>query len=222
MAVEEEEGLGEMGKAWGGRAKVVVGIVLALLGVVGLVGGVAAWSGVGFLGHRVIMHGEGELYVLNLTGEELWVSVDGRAKEVVHARDAQLVDLVGGTSRVEVRREDGGEYRRFEVTMSHSDVVINLSEEACLAVTDITSLYQGNPDGVEFSALLESEVEVYELGSRNVVWPRKAAPPRMDRSLGPMLSVEIVACPLLEDRAFLKEYLLMRIEERMRAGEEER
>ena len=186
-----------------------------LLVMVLIVGGVAHLVGLGFLGYRVILHGEGELYVLNLTMEERYVSVEGREKKVIHARDAQLVELVGGRSEVEILNEDGSLYRRWEVEMSRSDVLLNLSKETCLAVTDITSLYQGDVSGVEFSALLGPEVEVYELGSRNVVWPRKDPPPRVDPSRGPVLSVEIVGCPLLEDRGFLKEYLLMRLQDRM-------
>lgn len=215
MGAEEEE----IELEGGSTLKTVLLIVGALVVVIAIIGTVAAWAGVGFLGHRIILHGDGELYVLNLTGEERYVSVDGREKKVIHARDAQIAELIGGRSKVEIFSSEGELWKSFDVQMSRSHVLINISEQACLVVTDISTLYQGDEGGVHFQAFLQPDQEVYELGSRNVVWPRRSPPPRMDASLGPMLSVEIVGCSLLDDESFLKEYLIMRLQDRMKSGD---
>lgn len=199
--------------------QVLIGLVL-VSAVVVLVGGVAHLVGIGFMGYRLVLHGDGDLYVLNLTGEERFVSVEGREAKVIHAQDAQLMELVGGRSQVQIYHQDMTPWREWEVETSRSHVLLNISTESCLAVTDITALYTGQ-GSVEFSALLPADVEVHVLGSRNIVWPRRNPPPRVDPSYGPALSVEIVGCPLLQEPEFLKEYLLVRIEERMSRTEDE-
>jgi hypothetical protein len=214
------DGLPEEGEIDGGvstAVKVGVGLLGVML-VVGLLGAVGHLVGIGFLGHRLIMYGEGELYVLNLTDEERYVSVDGRPPEVVHAQNAQIVQLIGGRSEVEILGESGEVIEEYVIETRRSHGLINVSERACLAAIDLSSLYGEGRREVELVGLWGPEDRVQEVGSRNVVWPRRDPPPRMDAEMGPMVAVEIVGCPLLEDPGFLKEYLVMRIEDRMDRG----
>lgn len=201
----------------GGLAPWMIGLA-GVFFLILLLGAVGHLVGIGFLGHRLLLHGEGDLYVLNLTPEELFVSVDGRPLEVVHAQNAQIVQLIGGTSRVEIYDEEESFRESYEVRSSRSHGLLNLSEEACLVVADISSMYgEGGRDaGVEIVRTVEPGGDrVIPLESFNVVWPRRTPPARMAAERGPMLVVEIVGCPLLEDPGFLKEFLVVRIQDRM-------
>lgn len=211
MSSEEHETKGEELEL--GRSRTGLFVVLAILGVVLVVGLVTHLVGTGFLGYRTIFYGKGDLYILNLSDEERYVSVDGRAPEVIHSQDARLVELIGGRSKVEILNSEQELWRSFEIGIDNSHAFLNISDEACLAVMEISGLYrEGAP--VELETLLEATDEVHILGSKNVVWPRRVPPAQMDLTEGAALSVEIVGCVLLEDPGFLREYLLLRLEQR--------
>lgn len=212
MAEKDEEYQMEIDPGMSKAKGILLGLG-GLLVLIAIIGTVSSFAGIGFLGHRLILYGTGELYILNLSSEERFVSVDGREPVVIHARDAQLVELIGGRSRVDILDEDHQLWRSWEIETDRSDVVLNISDEACLAVMDISSLYRDDRDQVEIVALLGADEEVYRLESRNMVWPRRQPPPRVDPSYGPALWMEIVGCPLLdEDPGFLRDYLLLRLE----------
>lgn len=198
-----------------GRAGLFV--ALCLLVILLVVGGVTHLVGVGFLGYRSILFGKGDLYILNLSDEERFVSVEGREPVVIHSQDAQLVELIGGRSRVDILEGDQKLWRSFEVEIDDSHGLLNISDAACLAVSDLSDLYRSEGGSIELKALLGAEEEIHILGSKNVVWPRRRPPSQVDLSEGPALSVEIVGCSLFEEPEFLREYLLLRFEERSQA-----
>ncbi|RAL22383.1 hypothetical protein DL240_11070 [Lujinxingia litoralis] len=210
---EQQEGFAiEEGMSTGKR--VALGLV-ALVVIVAIVGAVTQMAGVGFLGYRSILYGSGELYVLNLTPETRQVRVEERAPEPLLAQNAQMVELIGGTSKVDILQEDQSVWKSFDITIDDSSALLNLSGSTCLSVADVTAMYRGQGEGLSFQALLPADTEFYELGTHNVIWPRRDFPSRVDPSKGPMLWVEIVACQLLEDPNYLSEYLMIRLQQRM-------
>lgn len=213
MSSEDEALLGEEAGLLKSRTGFLV--AMAVLGVLLIVGVVTHLVGVGFLGYRSLLFGRGDLYILNLSDEERFVVVDGRSPVVIHSQDAQLVELIGGRSKVEILDDQQKLWRSFEIEIDDSHGLLNISDEACLAVTDLSGLYKGESSSVAIKTLLEAGEEIHILGSTNVVWPRREPPPRVDLTQGPALSVEIVGCALLQEPEFLREYLLLRLEERM-------
>lgn len=189
--------------------------VAALLVVVAILGAVTQMAGVGFLGYRSILYGSGELYVLNLSDEERFVQVEGREPEPVLAQNAQIVELIGGTSKVDILNADKSLWKSYQVTIDDSAAILNISDGACLAVADVTDLYRGQDQGLSFQKLLDASTEFYQVESHNVIWPRRSFPTRIDPSKGSTLWVEIVACRLFEDPAYLSEYLMIRLQQRM-------
>ncbi|TXD37183.1 hypothetical protein FRC98_10645 [Lujinxingia vulgaris] len=202
----------DAGMSTGKRVALGVG---ALVLVAAIIGAVTQMAGVGFLGYRSILYGSGDLYVLNLSDEERFVQVEGREPEPVHAQNAQVVELIGGTSRVDILNGDKSLWKSYDLTIDDSAALLNISDASCLAVADVTDLYRGQDTGLTFQELLDASTEFYELGSHNVIWPRRTFPSRIDPSKGPTLWVEIAACRLLEDPSYLSEYLMIRLQQRM-------
>jgi hypothetical protein len=199
------------GMSWGTRLLVLV-LVAVLIGGVGLIGEL---SGVGWFNHRPMLYGEGELYVLNMKETEARVSIDGRPFITVPPLNAQLIEIIGGTSKVVVERE-GAEVEYHTVTVENSDALLNLGGEKCLAVVDIQPYYGGkNPDDVAIVKTITAADDVVVIGSNNVVWPRKTFPPKLAGDGGPGRWVELVGCALLEEESYLQDYLNFRLRERM-------
>ena len=195
-------------------------LVLALLAiVVGGVGLIGELSGVGWFNHRPMLYGEGELYVLNMAESDARVSIDGRPFVTVPALNAQLIEIIGGTSKVVVERE-GAAPTSYDVTIENSDALLNLGGQKCLASVDIQPYYGGkNPDDVSIVKTIEKTDEVVVIGSNNVVWPRKSFPPKLAAGGGPGRWVELVGCPLLEEKSYLQDYLNFRLRERMQRAQ---
>lgn len=202
----------EEGMSTGKRVALGLGALVVMVAIVGVF---TQLAGVGFLGYRSILYGSGDLYVLNLTYEERFVQVEGREPELILAQNAQLVELVGGTSKVDILNADKSLWRSFDITLDDSAALLNISDEACLAVSDVTAMYRGDGEGLNFQDLLPASTEFYETGSHNMIWPRRSFPTRIDPSKGPTLWVEIVACRLFEDPDYLAQYLMIRLQQRM-------
>ncbi len=189
-------------------------IVVAIVLVLGFVGQI---SGTGWFGYRSYLYGQGELYVLNKGMEPLWVSVDGRERVEVKALNAQVVEIVGGESAVEVTDKSGDVKGRYTVDARNSHAFLKLTDDDCLAVTRLDPFYKGggNQD-IVIEAKLEAKTRVWIPNSKNVVWPRKPFPKRLSAGEGPGLWVELVGCELLNDDKFLDAYLALRLEERVK------
>lgn len=191
--------------------------ILAALAVIALgVGVIGHISGAGWFGHRTWLYGDGELYALNMGDDPLWVAVDGRERKKVPPNGAQIFDLVGGTSIVEVTDEGSDVVDRYDVTVDDSHAFLKLTDEGCLAIVDITPFYGGQQGKrLDFDAFLRQDARVWIAGSKNVVWPRKDFPSKLSGGEGPGLWFELVACELFEEQDFLDAYLATRIEQRM-------
>ena len=202
-----------------GKSRAIPGRVIAVVVAVLVAGLVGIWTesaGVGPYGLRVALYGEGDLYVLNLSDEEREISVDGRDREPLAAQGARLFRLVGGTSEVALFVEGQDQPEQIiEIEASRSHVMLNLSDETCLVVAAVEGVNGDGPPEVEVLATLDPEVEVFELGSRNVVWPR-GYPGVLAEGQDPARAVEVIDCSLVEDKEFLAEYLAGQLYRRSR------
>lgn len=193
---------------------IVGAIVLLGAFAVGIVGQL---SGVGWFGYRSTLYGTGELYALNLGDEPLFVSVDGREKVEVPAQNAEILELIGGTSKVVVSDGEDEVVSRHDVTAKNSHALLKLTDQGCLVATNISPYYGGKvPKTQDFVAKIRAKKRVWIPDSTNVVWPRKAFPKRLAADGGQGIWVELVACELLDDPKFLDAYISFRLEERMK------
>lgn len=189
---------------------VIVGLVLAGIGFIGHL------SGAGWFGYRTWLYEGGELYMLNMSGQPLYASVDGAPKVEVPAQNAQIVDLLGGTSVVEVTDAAGAPAGRYEVEVNRSDAFLKLTDEGCLAVVDVTPFYGGKQGAMlDFEAYLRRDARLWIPRSRNVIWPRKDFPAQLQGGEGKGYWFELVACELLDEPVFLDAYLATRLDSRM-------
>lgn len=207
---------GPIMSASSGRGKqAALGLIIAAAIIAG-VGAIGQFSGAGWFGYRTWMYEPGELYVLNMNTSPLYVSVDGLEAVEVPAQNAQLVELLGGTSEVVVTNEQGEVEATHQITIDGSHALLKLSQEKCLAVVDIGAYYRkGASAKPRVVDKLPKDQIIHVLGSRNVVWPRKDIPKRFSGGDGDPLWVEIVGCPLLEDEDFLTRYFAHRLREKI-------
>lgn len=194
---------------------VVCVLVLLVVGVLGQL------SGTGWFGYRSLLYGKGELYVLNMHREPRVVIVDGIERVEIPALNAQLVELIGGTSSVVVENTSGKQLAIHTVTVKNSNAVLKLTTHKCMAVVDLTPYYK-SAEHKELLVLhkMDQKTHVHVLDSKNTVWPRKPFPKKFNPSLGKAVWVELVGCNLFEDEDFLAGYLELRLRERMNKAQE--
>lgn len=194
----------------------VIGLVIVAIVLTGI-GSIGAASGAGFFSYRTFLYGTGDLYVLNMGPEPMWVSVDGREKVEVPAKNAKVVEIIGGESQVQALDANNQVKGRYTVDARNSHAFLKLTDDDCLAVVDLDPFYQGGAkQDIRFVAKLDEKTRVWVPNSRNVVWPRKDFPPSLAAQQGPGMWVELVGCPLLEDTVFLDAYIALRLEERIK------
>ena len=202
------------GSRWG--SKLIVFFIIAALVV--LAGGVGEWSGTGWFGHRTWLYGDGQLYVLNLGPTPLSVSIDGRDAVVVAAENAEIFDIVGGTSVVDILDEKKNWIEQYDVFTDHSDGFLKLTDHGCLVATDITRYYGGGGGAEDMKIVhaMNRQARYWNTDSRNVVWPRKPFPKKLGAKEGTGIWVELVGCELLEELKYLQAYLHVRLQERVK------
>lgn len=201
-----------------GRGKTIaIGALVAIVAIVGI-GMVGQLSGSGFFGHRTWMYGQGSLYVLNFKAPELEVSIDGRPAKAVPFENAQLFDLVGGTSQVVIKDKSGKELERYSVTAKNSHALLKLGPDTCAVVLDLDPYYNKKGQGkLSIVARVMGDQQVYVPNSQNVVWPNKDFPSRFNPGDGPSRWIEKVACQLLDpsEEHMLLAYMEGRLQNRM-------
>lgn len=171
--------------------------------------------GYGWFGHRILLYGESQLYVLNISDQPRQVSVDSGPPEQIDAGGARLLPLVGGVSSIQTRSDDESSARDWTVETNRSALLLNLSDATCLIVSELTGLTDEQPLEVEIIDQLDADTEIYDVDSRNVIWPR-AYPGVVDEDqTDPVRSVEIIDCHLFDDEQFLEDYLQRRFEDRL-------
>lgn len=195
--------------------KRVVYAVIAV-GVISIIGLAGQLSGAGWFGYRSFLYDNVDVYLLNMSSETKTVRIPGHDDVEVKANGAEIVTTIGGDIEVEVV---GGTTHALSTGPSH--VLVKLSKDGCLAATDITPYYGGKqPKDPKFDAFIKTDQETYVVGSKNVVWPRKAFPTRLSAGDGRGVWIELVGCELFEDRMMLDAYISFRLDERMKKAME--
>ncbi|MFU8805666.1 MAG: hypothetical protein ACNA8W_17770 [Bradymonadaceae bacterium] len=195
--------------------KIYIALALAALLLIIGFGAIGQAVGTGWFGHRPMLYGTGELYILNLNDEPRYASVDGQEAVEVPLQNAQIIELIGGTSKVDILDENRQLIETFDITIDHSHALLNLSAESCLVVADVAGLYGGRRGDLTFTDKLRPETRVYVPETTNVIWPRRSFPPRLDGAQAKAVWIEIVGCALLDEPEFLQAYLDVRLEQRM-------
>lgn len=194
----------------------VVAIIVAVALAAGAIGYIGLISGTGWFGHRQLLYGTGQLYLLNLGADPLEVTVEGREPVDVPPEDARIVDIVGGESQVIVRNAKGERVATHSVFTDKSHALLKLTKDGCLVASDVGAFYGRGGDQLEFVEMIGEEQQKYVPGTQNVIWPRQSFPAKMSREKGQAMWVELVACPLLKEKKFLRAYLDVRLNERLK------
>lgn len=195
---------------------------IALLAILAF-GAIGHFSGSGWFGYRQWIYGEGELYLGNYGNDVRKVSIDGRETVTLKPRHFEVVDLVGGTTDVGVMDQNGELLATHRVFADKSDAFVKVSENGCLAASDISSFYLGSSASLKFVEFIRREDHVYVPESRNVVWPGKDFPSNLESGEGPGIWIEKVGCNHIKHPNAMKAYLEVRLRDRIeREGERRR
>lgn len=189
---------------------------LALITLAG-VGAIGQFAGTGWFGHRLMLYGSSDLYLLNLSSEPLRARVEGGASVKVPAEDARVVPIIGGDVVVEVLGSDDDVVRRETLRVENSHALVKLGgDDRCLIAVDISPHYgMGDKSKLRVLARLRAQDRTYVPGSLNVVWPRRAFPSKLESERGVGVWVETIGCPLLDDASFLDAYMIGRLQQRI-------
>lgn len=200
----------------GSRWKKAILWIVGILVVVGALGSIGQLIGTGWFGHRSILYGRGELYVLNMSDRERQVVVDGRPPVEILAHNATVVELIGGTSQVDIQDKAGNVVESYQITTKNSHALLNISDDTCLIVADMSAFYGGGGEKkLTYRAQLKPDQKVYVPDSTNVVWPRKSLQLQVKSGAGPATWIELIACSLFDEPEILDGLMHLRLEERM-------
>lgn len=200
-----------------GIPKPVLFLGLAVAGVIAM-GGVGVISGAGFMGYRTWMYEGGALYVLNFKGQDISVTVDGGQGVDVPNENARTLDVLGGTSEIEVQDKQGQVLERVTLEARDSHAMLKLGEGVCVVVLDISGYYhKGGDKKLKVVHRMTEDQTLYVPESTNVIWPRASFPTRYNPSSGTLYWFEKVACELLkvEEEHMLLGYMSQRLSDRM-------
>lgn len=200
----------------GSRWKKAILWIVGILVVVGALGSIGQLIGTGWFGHRSILYGRGELYVLNMSDRERQVVVDGRPPVEILAHNATVVELIGGTSQVDIQDKAGNVVESYQITTKNSHALLNISDDTCLIVADMSAFYGGGGEKkLTYRAQLKPDQKVYVPDSTNVVWPRRSLQLQVKSGAGPATWIELIACSLFDEPEVLDGLMHLRLEERM-------
>ena len=203
-------------KAKGMQRKLFTALVV-VLGIVAI-GMVGHLTGAGFFGYRAWMYEGGTLYVLNFKSAGLNVVVDNAESNSVPFENAKMVDILGGTSRIEVKGKDGKVLNHYDVTAKNSHVMLKQGD-ACVIVLDMSNYYRKSATHKKFKIVKRMGLkdDLFVPNSTNVVWPRNSFPKKYHSSQGPLYWFEKVACTLLDadEEHMLLAYMERRLIDRM-------
>jgi hypothetical protein len=191
-------------------------VALAGLAAFGLV----TWLlGLGPFAYRQILYGSTEIYLLNMTEQPVFVTLDrGKAIEVP-PEGAERTPLLGGTTTISTRDAGGALDEEVEVFADGSPVLYNVEGRKCLVLSDVSSFYLGGTpeeQGVEIASTFDRGTKVINLPTERVIWPRKTLEDKIKGAEAGVSWIDMVACPLLDpdERGVLEAHLNVLLTER--------
>lgn len=200
----------------------LTGTVLAVAALLAAVGLAPMAIGFGPFGARLLLSHEIPVHVLNLSGDDLDVSLSFASTVRVPAGTMETLETLSGGARLKATRPDGTIVDELEIDAG-GPVFYNAGGGRCFAVFDISPYYDGDVDegDIEVVARLDEATRVYEFSADTVVLPRRVAP---DQARGTVHWLEPVGCAMLspENESFLIGQNLVRLRERRERAMEER
>ncbi len=195
------------------------------LGIGGFVAALALLPmaiGFGPFGLRLLLSDEIPVHVLNVSGEDVNVSLSFASDVDVPAGSMETLATLSGRSRLVATRADGTVVDDLEIDAT-GDVFYNVAGGKCFVVFDISSFYLGEDEqqgDMTVVARLYEDTRVYAFTSDSILLPRRVPP---DQARGSVHWLEPVGCAMLEpsEEPYLIAQSLMRLQSRRERYEEE-
>ena len=203
---------------WGER-RGVLGPIVAIAGFIAALGLIPMTLGFGPFGLRVLTGETIDVHVLNLSGEDLVVSLSFSEPHPVTAGTMETLSTLSGRSQLVSTRPDGSVLDEIELDAAGA-VFYNAGGGRCFAVFDLSDFYGGGDDArLQVVARLGEDTRAYEFDADTVVLPRRVAPAN---ARGVVHWIEPVGCNLLEpeEEPFLLGQNRVRLEQRRERYEE--
>jgi hypothetical protein len=201
-------------------------VYLGVAGAIVMAFGLITWLlGLGPFAYRQILYGTSQIYVLNMTDQDVEVTLDKGTGLEVKAQQAQRTPLLGGTTTVVTRDKQGKELERFDVSVDGNPVFYNVGGERCLVLAEVSSFYlPGRDKGVKIIETFPKGTRVVPLPHTRMVWPRQTLRDEVSNAESGVAWIEMVACSLLdgEEQHVLESHLYTKLTERKRIQEERR
>ena len=186
-----------------------IGAVLAVV-MAAVLAVVPTFWGYGVVGHRAIFYEPGELYIYHGEEAELEVEVDGRARGMVGPDSAQIFELIGGTTTLVM----GPPEEEWTLEVDGNAFFAHFSDQ-CVAIGRDVEGWEEGEIAIGSVELSDSEERLHRLASSEIIWPRGYPGAVEWGTEAEVIVVDFVECSLLDDPSFVREYMGLRLEERM-------
>ncbi len=194
-----------------------------VLGIV-LIFGLVTWLlGLGPFAYRQIWYGTSEVYILNMTAQNVEVTLDKGQAITIGPESAERTPILGGTTRIVSRDATGEILEDLEVFVDGNPVLYNVQGERCMALSDVSGFYlPTQPKGIEILATFPKGTSLIPLPNDRIIWPRETLRDQVKNASAGVSWIELVSCPLLDpdDRHVLEAHLDIVLTERKKKEQE--
>lgn len=163
------------------------GIVLAILFVPWIIG-------YGPAGYRLITSHPVDVHVLNLSGQDVIVTVPHNRATPFPAGTLRELQTLAGTFEIQTTTLDGAPVETVAVE-TERDALYIVGGGQCLAVFDVSNYYGGGGGGMRIAHRIGEDDRVFAFVADTTLLPRRTAP---DRAAGVVHWIEPVDCQSLE------------------------
>lgn len=199
-------------------------VYIGITGAVVLAFGLITWMlGLGPFAYRQILYGTTQVYVLNMTDQDVEVTLDKGTGLEVKAEQAQRAPVLGGSSTLVTRDKQGKVIEEMEVFTDGRPLFYNVGGQQCLVLAEVSSFYlPGRDKSVKIIEAFPKGTKIVPLPHDRMVWPRQTLRDQVKNAEGGVAWIEMVACSLLdpEERHVLESHLYTKLTERKRIEEE--
>jgi len=195
------------------------------IGMIGLIAfGLITWLlGLGPFAYRQLIYGTSEVYILNLTDQDVEVTLDKSDPLAIQPDGYQRTPILGGTTTLVTRNKAGEVLERVTVFVDGNPVVYNIKGARCLVLSDVSTFYDPTKTNeVNVLATYEKGKTVVNLPNEKVIWPRETLRDEVKEAEKGVSWVEIVACPMIdpEEKRLLSTHLSVLLTERKKRERE--